>query len=344
MKKTVELIPLFEKFIKDCKTGKRRKRNGERMRLSSVKNYEYALKLIKDFHKVKKFELRICTNAKLTQREFISEKNYWKKFYNKFTNYLYKERNCYDNYVGTNIKVIRTFLRYLEEEKNYNLSVYYKKFYVRKEEIEIFTLSVERLKFLIHNKEFENKLPLHLKKVKDVFVFGCTVGLRIGDLYDVKVSNVKKIGDDYYLEKRSLKTKTHTKIKLPDYAINIYKKYAKGRRSGNLFPKRRLSLFNQYIKDMGFLAGWTEDVIKHREKLGVVSKSVSKKKFYQLMSSHMMRRTAVTTMLLLGMNENAVRVISGHSSNSTAFYRYVNYVQSYLDKEIDSVHNKLAVN
>ena len=55
----------------------------------------------------------------------------------------------------------------------------------------------------------------------------------------------------------------------------------------------------------------------------------------------MMRRTAITTLLILGMPEHMVRKISGHSYSSNSFNRYIHYAQSYLDKELDKVHEKL---
>jgi integrase len=74
----------------------------------------------------------------------------------------------------------------------------------------------------------------------------------------------------------------------------------------------------------------------------IVNKSIkSEMRFCDKMSSHMMRRTAVTTLLILGMPEHLVRKISGHSSNSNSFNRYVHYAQVYMDKEIDKVHMKL---
>lgn len=64
-------------------------------------------------------------------------------------------------------------------------------------------------------------------------------------------------------------------------------------------------------------------------------------RFCDKMSSHMMRRTAITTLLILGMPEHLVRKISGHTQGSTAFHRYVHHAQAYMDKEIDKVHSKL---
>ena len=59
------------------------------------------------------------------------------------------------------------------------------------------------------------------------------------------------------------------------------------------------------------------------------------------MSFHMMRRTAITTLLILGMPEHLVRKISGHSSTSNSFNRYAHYAQAYIDIEIDKVYSKL---
>lgn len=63
--------------------------------------------------------------------------------------------------------------------------------------------------------------------------------------------------------------------------------------------------------------------------------------FCDLVSSHTMRRTAITTMLTLGMPELLVRKISGHSDDSRAFYRYVELAQQYMDMEINKAYEKL---
>ncbi|HMJ46916.1 MAG TPA: hypothetical protein VK498_06275 [Ferruginibacter sp.] len=42
-----------------------------------------------------------------------------------------------------------------------------------------------------------------------------------------------------------------------------------------------------------------------------------------------------------GIKEHVVKQISGHTNDSKSFYRYVNFVQSYLDNEMDLVFDKL---
>lgn len=347
MKKTTQLIPLFKQFIKDSETGKRLKKNGERIKPQSIQNYHYLLINLMQFSKQVKFELRICDASKLNKRELLSEKNYWKKFYQDFTNFLYK-KGCFDNYVGTNIKMIRVFFNYLKNDRDFNTGDFQRLFYIRKEEIDIFVLSPEQLKYLIHDKEFGQSLTPSLQRVKDIFVFGCTTGLRFSDIFQLTNKNIEQSGSDWYLKIRSQKTKTFSYIKLPRYAVEIYSKHKPDNNKCLIFKKISLFNFNKSLKEIGEKAGFTAPVEISRERLGKIKKllkktSMTKNRFCDKMSSHMMRRTAITTLLILGMPEHLVRKLSGHSASSGSFNRYVHYAQSYMDKEIEKVHSKLEV-
>ena len=64
-------------------------------------------------------------------------------------------------------------------------------------------------------------------------------------------------------------------------------------------------------------------------------------RFFDHMSSHTMRRTAITTLLMLNVPENIVRMVSGHSPGSKEFYRYVALAQSWMDQKIRQAHTNL---
>nr|WP_322626512.1 tyrosine-type recombinase/integrase [uncultured Flavobacterium sp.] len=345
MKKQAALVPLFKQFIKDTETGKRLKKNGERIKPQTIENYGYVLQNLVQFSTVCGFELRISDAYKLTARELKSEKNYWKKFYQKFTEFLYK-KGCYDNYVGANIKTIRIFFNYLKNDKDMHTGDFQRLFYVRKEEVDILVLSPEQLKFLIHDRGFEASLTPPLQRVKDVFVFGCTTGLRYSDIFLLTTKNFEQQGADWYLKLRTKKTRTFSYIKLPAYAIAIYEHYKPGNSKLPVFGSLTLFNFNKSLKKIGELAGYTTPIDIQRERQGkprALTTATTKTRFCDKMSSHMMRRTAITTLLILGMPEHLVRKISGHSAASTSFNRYVHYAQAYMDKEIEKVHSKLEV-
>lgn len=346
MKKPQPLIPLFKQFIKDTETGKRLKKNGEKIKPGSVQNYHYVLQNLVRFSADANFELRICDASRLDKRELKSEKAYWKKFYLKFTEYLYKN-GCHDNYTGANIKVVRVFFNYLRNDRDFATGDFQRLFYVRKEEIEIFVLSPEQLKFLIHDRDFEQRLSLAQQRIKDIFVFGCTTGLRFSDLFGLTSKNFESVDGQWYLKLKSQKTKTFSFIRLPDYAVAIYRKYDPENAKLPVFGRASLFHFNKTLKQIGEAAGFTSPVEVSREKQGKTQKltrktDASKNRFCDKMSSHMMRRTAITTMLILGMPEHLVRKVSGHSHGSNSFNRYVHYAQGYVDEEIGKVYGVLG--
>ncbi len=346
-KKLYPFFDLYDRFVKDSQNGKRLQPNGKRITSGTISNYRYSKLLLQKFCVAKKFELRIRNTKKLTQREIQAEKNYWSRFYKKFTDYLYNDCGHFDNYVGANIKNIRTFFGYLNKNLLLQTGDFYKQFYVRKEEVPIVTLLPEELNFLIYDQAFDKSLSAILRKVKDVFVFGCTVALRFSDLVMLKKTNIRVNGNNWYLSVRSKKTATDTQICLPDYAVDILLRYHK-QKGGYLLPRFNIVNLNLYVKELTEKACFVHDVRKTRTKRGatkeLLKREESSKKGYRfcdLVTTHTMRRTAITTMLGLGMPEHIVRKISGHSPMSKEFFRYVALAQSYQDKETEIIFDKL---
>lgn len=342
--KSYSFVALFERFITESKKGKRLQANGKRISMGTLNNYICCLKLVQRFCLEKSFELIIKDERKLNGRQKSKEMHYWKGFYKRFTDFLYNDLGFYDNYVGANIRIIKTFFNYLNRDTLIWFGNFHRSFYVRKEEIPVLALLPEELNFLIYDFLFHDSLSNKMKEVKDVFVFGCTVALRVSDLLALRKTAIKKVEQRYYLTVRSKKSGTDTVIKLPEYCINILDRYRNTR--GRLLPRFNPSSLNQAIKLLLGKAGFTQLMENRRERRGqvVALKNESMKKgmrFCDLASTHTMRRTAITTMLCLGMPETLVRKISGHSAGSREFYRYVNWAQSYMDQESDRMYERL---
>jgi len=144
---------------------------------------------------------------------------------------------------------------------------------------------------------------------------------------------------------KSQKTNTYTSLKLPDFAVDVIKKYQK--KDSRLLPDLTAQWFNKRLKIMATLIPDNFEMVKIRERRGkqIVmyhnAKSKTHYKLSDLITSHTMRKTAITTMLNLGMPEHIVRKISGHAPNSREFYRYVRMAQNVIDKESDKVFEKV---
>lgn len=346
-KKEYSFFDLYQKFIRDSRTGRRLQPGGKKISTGTVENYTNTLKVLQEYCRKKEFILRLRCVYRLNKRELVVEKNYWRRFYKQFTDYLYHECGYYDNYAGHIIKNVRSFFNYLNKDLLFGAGDFHKQFYVRKEEIPIYPLTPEELNFLIYNNSFEQSLSPRMQEVKDFFVFGCTVALRVSDLLRLTPVHIRYAGSTAYLHIRSKKTATDTQVRLPDYAVAILNKYKRNRKK--LLPHFNKVNLNKYIKQLLEQAGFTQAVQKTREKRGRVielKKQVEDKKeqfrFCDVATTHTMRRTAITTMLSLGVPEQVVRKISGHAPGSKEFYRYVSWAQSYQDMETDKMFQLLS--
>jgi integrase len=340
---------LYDEFVRKSSLGIRRKKDGSRLSEATVANYITLKNSLQKFCERKNFKIRLFIDCNLTQTEREKAVKYWMKFYDKFTSFHYLELGNFDNVVGFYIKIFKVFMNYLIAEKHLMVGQYHKQFYCEKQEIPVVVLSTVQLNYLIHNKAFNNSLSEKLRMIRDIFVFGCCVALRISDLLAVTDKNIEKQNNRYYLKTKSKKTGVYTSVLLPDYAVKIVKRYGskKDKTYNTLFPPISTTSFNRQLKVMANSIPDNREVKKIREQRGkqvVVYKCPEKKIHYtlsDLITAHTMRRTAITNMLSLGMPENVVRKISGHSPNSKEFFRYVEFSQSTLDAETEKYHIKM---
>jgi len=214
---------------------------------------------------------------------------------------------------------------------------------VLKQDIPVTALTRNDLLKLIYDKDFHNSLPVNHQRTKDMFIFGCTSALRFSDLMLLKPWNIEQVNGTWYLKTISKKTKAEQTVKLPEYAVEIALRY-RTPKARYLFPRIALVNFNEHLKQIGEQMGLTQPVNKQCSKHGLVNhEKVKTVRFCDLMSSHLMRRTAITNMLTLGMPENMVKHISGHAGDSKSFHRYVAYSQTYVNTELDKVYEKMAM-
>ncbi len=344
MTSTLKFTKEFEKFIQSSISGRRLTVTGKKIRKGTIGQYNCVLQLLKEFESIKNQEIRIVLMHKISLRILQKERRYWGSFYHDFSAFLYKDKKCFDNYAAGVFRVIKTFFQYLLREKSLPIGEFHKKFSVPPESFTPAILLPKQLQFLISNAEFEANISMPLKRVKDIFVFGCTVGLRFQDLMNLKQKNLQIIQSEYILIIATQKTGSEIRINLPDYAIDIVKKY-KNRNGNYLLPRLSCTNFNLGIKTLIKNAGWDYYLPKIRHRIGKAIEIKDSKgeswKFYQHITAHTMRRTAITTLMMMGLNENIVRKISGHAPGSKEFHKYVILSNDYLNENLKLAYMKL---
>lgn len=338
------ITELFCLYVKASLRNKRRKADGTTLSAGTKQNILTLAKLLDEFEGDSQFHFVVTTYSSKNKRVFNQLKRKYATFYKKFCDYLFDLRNQTDNTVGGHIKNLKSFFNWLNTDLGIVTGPFYKQFYVWQEDIPIIVLNQEQLRFLIFDVGFHDSLPPKLQRAKEIFVFGCTVGLRVSDLLTLKKGNLEYTSNGMYLTNVSKKTGIRTTIKLPPYAETIVRK--RKHRGSHLFNAIGASNLNRYIKELCELAGFTHEVQKIRRKRGkayVVKNTYgSSTRFCDLVSTHTMRRTAISTLLNLGVKEDYVRRISGHKAGSKEFYKYVKYNQQKVDTALEEAFKKFT--
>lgn len=340
----VLLLPGLQKFITASVTGRRLMPSGKKIKSGTIEQYQYVYYLLECFEKQQEKAFRIQILNRSSLRNIQKEKGYWARFFRNFSNFLYKDKGYYDRYVSSVFKIIKVFFNYIAVEKMLPIGEFHKKFRIPEEYFTPVILSPSQLRLLIVDKEFEQSLSKSLQRTKDIFVFGCTVGLRHQDLMQLKKNHIQYAAEGVSIILHTQKTGTEVRIPLPDYAITIMEKYKK--KAGRyVIPRLAGSNLNLQIKALIKKAGWDYCLpkIRHRrgEPVEIKTKYGETYRFYDHITVHTMRRTAITTLLLMGVDEISVRRISGHAPGSKEFFRYVVVVQDYLNAKVREAHRKL---
>ncbi len=336
----------MEKFITATATGRRLMPSGKRIRSRTIEQYRHVCKLLRQFEAQQQETLRIQLLHRSTLRHLQQEKNYWKRFFKNFSQFMYRKKHYYDLYASSVFKMIKVLFHYLSAERGLPVGEYHKQFRTPCEQLMPVVLTPRQLRRLITDDLFHQSLTACLQRTKDIFVFGCTVGMRYSDLMRLKKTNICYLPEGTSLVLETRKTGATVQVPLPDYAIDIVEKYK--RKAGQyVLPRLANSNFNLHIKKLMQLAGWDYPLPKYRHRQGEPVEIKNRKgeswRFYNHVTAHTMRRTAITTLLLMGVDETSVRHISGHAPGSKEFYRYVVLVQHYLNVKVKEAHRKLLI-
>jgi integrase len=168
--------------------------------------------------------------------------------------------------------------------------------------------------------------------VRDIFVFHCYVGCRVGDLYRLTPDNVKDGFIEYVPQKtKHCQTKT-VRVPLHDKAAKILEKYSD--QDSQLFPFIRLTMYNKRIKELLKHCGIDRMVTI----LDTHGYKTVQKPLYEVATSHTARKTFVGNLYKQVPDPNLIASMSGHVEGSRAFKRYRTIDDDMKRKLVDLIN------
>lgn len=157
----------------------------------------------------------------------------------------------------------------------------------------------------------------HLDRQRDVFVFQCNVGCRVGDLVRLKKGDVAD-GTVTYIPHKTIKDRPQTiVVPLNTTAKSIVEKYA-ATDGDKLLPFISPQKYNDAIKEVLEKAGITRTVAI----LDPLTRCDKKVRICDVASSHMARRTFAGNLYRQVKDPALVAALTGHVEGSKAFSRY----------------------
>lgn len=298
------VISYVDDFIKDIKSGRRLNPvNGNWYAKGTVKNYE-GLKVQLILYEKERRKKLVFDHVNI-------------EFYNDYVKY-FQEKNYSANTIGRHIKQLKVIMRAAEEEGLHKNEDYKKKrFQVITSKVDSIYLNENEIKRL---RDLDLSLRPHYEIARDIFLIGCYTALRYSDCSRIRPHHIKiDEGGSFFISILNQKTMKKTEIPAKPELIEILNKY------DNRIPKTHEQKVNQYIKEIGRMAGIIEEIEVERSKGGRRFKEVLPKN--QLIQTHTARRSAATNMFLSGIKPILIMKITGHSSEKDLL-RYIRIGES----------------
>ena len=277
-----KFFEVYDVFITEKKSDFTEGANSD----TTINRYEYNKKLLSDFQEYRKKKIH------------FNQIN--KRFYNSFIEYCVSVKSHSANTLRRNVGMLKTFL-YWSLENGHTYKTDFQKFKAPKAQ----QTDEVALTFKQVSEVFEYDLSNNpkLERVRDLFVFGCSTGMRISNYSKVQKKDIQngmiKVRDQKNTDKS-------LEVPLNDFSTFILKKY------NYQLPKISNQKFNDYIKEVFKLLGYDEQV-KKTIKIG---KDLIERinPLYERISSHTARRSFITIMKNKKIPDKVIMSYTGHRS------------------------------
>lgn len=334
-----KLTQLYRKYLSRIIKGEIKTRRNVKFKESTIKTYEFAVRTYELFaHKHGTINLMEydLTNKELRLKKLLADK--FTQHFEDFNNFMMRQQyqiNTRSDIVSTLIFCVNYWTEqlFLQLPRLKKPSGY---------EPPIVTLPQEFVKDFITDKHrYYDKFDERNKLLWEVCATMLITTLRISDALTLTPANIQYVNGQAILVKMNIKTGTETTVPIPPeladrytYNLNNY---------GRLFTMK--PKHPSYVRM--FLSDFMRQYPEMHENYSYIRSDYQGKmitihgKFYELVHTHMLRKTAITLMLANGVSLDHVRFASGHSPNSMAIERYRGFVNKIHNNEIKDYYSKL---
>lgn len=197
----------------------------------------------------------------------------------------------------------------------------------------------EFVKKFLNDKATYEKLSPELKFIWEVSATILITTLRISDALSLNERNLVFNKDLVFLNKKNQKTGMFSQMPLPKLLTDIYREnLARYGRIYTIEPSREIVYYR--IKDLFRLYEDAHEVVTILRYDPRGNEIYESKQLCEWVHPHLLRKTAITTMIYNGVPERFIKFASGHEAKSIAFEDYVGHVDKNFKNEVDNYYDK----
>jgi hypothetical protein len=360
------IVECLELFYKDSEDGTRQIRDGAAWKEVSEGRVAAILSVYRNV-------MNFAEYVKGSGKDLYDWSGYLQDdFYKEYCDWSWDVKGMFDGGLGKDINVIVAAINYSKTNKIKKVSSTFslEDFHKMVDTPPVITVTTDEVKYLLHFPI--PKALKYLELCRDYLNVNLISMFRVGDLTSLTTDNLEKNagGTEYTLKLETDKTGVFVEIPLHYLATNVIKKYEKQLKDDpekRILPSLSSVHYNRQLKllfdtfanwvtkenkagrllgaDIRNFKGKYVKTRKRRGKSVVIKKEIKDKagniiekrdwKWSEIITSHVFRKTGITN-ALKKMRPDEVKQLSGHSENSSAFFRYVAYQKDDLKRKSHS--------
>jgi len=285
---------------------------------SRIKNYVTRRNQLRTYGKIRYFE------------------DFTKINMDSFVNYLIADKHYNNTYIVKVLQDIKVFLKWAFDNgfNKYNEYEQYEpdlRGSMPSRNLNVFALTPDELMH-IYNMDIKKD---YLRRVRDVFCFSAFTSLRYSDVHALKWNDIFDDAIHVVMQK----TAAPVVIPLNDFSRTLIERYKAMRGvfpDDAVFPVISNQKTNKYLKELGQLAG-LDRIITHYSWNG---KNRIEETFhaYDLLTTHIGRKTFVSTLACQGVPDYVIREFTGHK-DARAMQPYMKIHDDFKRMEMSKMNN-----
>ena len=298
-------IEFIDKYIEEAKQNPNGKRGTYKVWITSRNHLQKYCKRFGFYDSsTDKYTLDYCDLTKTWRNEFVNS-------------YMYNYKKLSINFTA---KVMTVLNQFINEANERDLPQYWgldpishhkkRGWLISKTKTDKFRLTLEELQ-----KLYDLELSGRKELARDLFLIGAYSGLRYSDFSRIRPYHLIEVKGVDIIEIRTIKTNTPVSIPCVIHLKDLLSKYDFSP------PKMTNQELNRLLKELGEIGGIDKIIVKNDTKGGVENNEVEYKA-YQLLSSHVARRSFCSNFYELGIPAPKLMLISGHSTEKQ-FFDYI---------------------